>query len=125
MRPVELAPMGSLLGEMMTNKAIAAKMGADANEDECRRCRVVKERMSRIEKACPCGANHDAQDSNKKMVVRSKFLEATTQWMPSAAAHLGVPVDSVPSEYNSQGRQPGGGWPRTEAARNLYHQAHQ
>ena len=71
--------MVSLPREGMTNKAIASNLGADANKVNCRRCRVVKERMSSIEKECPCGTSRSTKDSNKRIDVRSKVLEATAQ----------------------------------------------
>ena len=71
----------------MTNKAIAAELGTDANKVGRWRSRVAKEGMSSIEKERPRGANHGGKDSNKQAELRSQVLEATTQTIPSDATH--------------------------------------
>ena len=71
----------------MTNKAIAAELGTDANKVGRWRSRVAKEGMSSIENERPRGANHGGKDSDKQAELRSKVLEATTQSIPSDATH--------------------------------------
>ena len=71
----------------MTNKAIAAELGTDANKVGRWRSRVAKEGMSSIEKERPRGANHGGKDSNKQAQLRSQVLEAMTQTIPSDATH--------------------------------------
>ena len=78
----ERARIALMASEGMTNKAIAAVLGTDANKVGCWRSRVAKEGMSSIEKERPRGANHGGKDSNKQAELRSQVLEATTQSVP-------------------------------------------
>ena len=71
----------------MTNKAIAAELGTEANKVGRWRSRVAKEGVGSIEKERPRGANHGGKDSNKQAQLRSQVLEATTQTIPSDATH--------------------------------------
>lgn len=73
--------------EGMTNKAIAAELGMDANKVSRWRSRAAKEGVLSIEKERPRGANHGGKDSNKQALLRSQVLEATTQTTPSDATH--------------------------------------
>ena len=61
--------------EGMTNKAIAAELGTDANKVGRWRSRVAKEGMSSIEKERPRGANHGGKNSDKQAELRSKVLD--------------------------------------------------
>ena len=76
-----------MASEGMTNKAIAAELGTDANKVGRWRSRVAKEGMASIEKERPRGANHGGKDSNEQAELRSQVLEATTQTIPSDATH--------------------------------------
>ena len=71
----------------MTNKAIAAQLGVDANKVGRWRSRVAKEGMSSIEKERPRGANHGGKNSKKQAELRSRVIEATTQTTPTDATH--------------------------------------
>ena len=83
----ERARIVLMASEGMTNKAIAAELGTDANKVGRWRSRVAKEGMSSIEKERPRGANHGGKDSDKQAELRSQVLEATTQTIPVDATH--------------------------------------
>ena len=76
-----------MAAEGMTNKAIAAQLGVDANKVGRWRSRVANEGVSSIEKERPRGGNHGGKDSNKQAELRSKVIEATTQTTPDDATH--------------------------------------
>ena len=101
--------------EGMTNKAIAAELGTDANKVGRWRSRVAKEGMSSIEKERPRGANHGGKDSNRQAELRSEVLEATTQTIPidathwscrSMARHLGTTHSFVNRVWRAHGLKP-------------------
>lgn len=71
----------------MTNKAIAAALGTDANKVGRWRTRVAKEGMACIGKERPRGANHGGKDSGRQTALRSRVIKATTQSVPSDATH--------------------------------------
>ena len=83
----ERARMVLMAAQGMTNKAIAAQLGVDANKVGRWRTRVAKEGMSSIEKERPRGANHGGKNSKKQAQLRSKVIEATTQTTPNDATH--------------------------------------
>jgi len=83
----ERARIVLMAAQGMTNKAIAAELGTDANKVGRWRSRVAKEGMSCIEKERPRGANHGGKDSKSQAELRSQVLEATTQAIPKDATH--------------------------------------
>ena len=83
----ERARIVLMASQGMTNKAIAAELGTDANKVGRWRSRVAKEGMSSIEKERPRGANHGGKDSKSQAELRSQVLEATTQTIPIDATH--------------------------------------
>ena len=83
----ERARIVLMAAEGMTNKAIAAELGVDANKVGRWRCRVAKEGVGSIEKERPRGANHGGKNSNEQAELRSKVIEATTQTTPEDATH--------------------------------------
>ena len=83
----ERARIVLMAAEGLTNKAIAVELGTDANKVGRWRSRVATEGMPSIEKKRPRGANHGGKDSNKQAELRSQVLKATTQAIPSDAAH--------------------------------------
>ena len=80
----ERARIVLMANEGMTNKAIAAQLGVDANKVGRWRSRAAEEGMSSIAKERPRGANHGGKNSNQQAELRSKVLEATT---PKDATH--------------------------------------
>ena len=76
-----------MASEGMTNKAIAAELGTNANKVGRWRSRVATEGTSCLEKERPRGANHGGQDSGRQAELRSRVLEATTQTTPRDATH--------------------------------------
>ena len=101
--------------EGMTNKAIAAELGTDANKVGRWRSRVAKEGMPSIEKERPRGANHGGKDSKSQAELRSQVLEATTQTIPidathwscrSMARHLGTTHSFVNRVWRAHGLKP-------------------
>ena len=87
MRLRERAQIVLMAAEGMTNKAIAAELGVDANKVGRWRSRVAKEGAGSIEKERPRGANHGGKNSNEQAELRSKVIEATTQTTPKDATH--------------------------------------
>jgi transposase len=83
----ERARIVLMAAQGMTNKAIAAQLGGDANKVGRWRSRVGKEGMSSIEKERPRGANHGGKNSKKQAELRSRVIEATTQTTPKDATH--------------------------------------
>ena len=83
----ERARIVLMAAQGMTNKAIAAQLGVDANKVGRWRSRVAKEGMSSIEKERPRGANHGGKNSKKQAELRSRVIEATTQTTPTDATH--------------------------------------
>ena len=83
----ERARIVLMASQGMTNKAIAAQLGVDANKVGRWRSRVAKEGMSSIEKERPRGANHGGKNSKKQAELRSRVIEATTQTTPKDATH--------------------------------------
>ena len=83
----ERARIVLMASEGMTNKAIAAELGTDANKVGRWRSRVAREGMSCIEKERRRGANHGGKNSNEQAELRSRVLEATTQSIPTDATH--------------------------------------
>ena len=83
----ERARIVLMASQGMTNKAIAAQLGVDANKVGRWRSRVAKEGMSSIEKERPRGANHGGKNSKKQAELRSRVIEATTQTTPTDATH--------------------------------------
>ena len=83
----ERARIVLMAAQGMTNKAIAAQLGVDANKVGRWRSRVAKEGMSSIEKERPRGANHGGKNSKKQAELRSRVIEATTQTTPKDATH--------------------------------------
>ena len=73
----ERARIVLMAAQGMTNKAIAAQLGVDANKVGRWRSRVAKEGMSSIEKERPRGANHGGKNSKKQAELRSRVIEAT------------------------------------------------
>ena len=87
MRLRERARIVLMAAEGMTNKAIAAELGVDANKVGRWRSRVAKEGVGSIEKERPRGANHGGKNSNEQAELRSQVIEATTQTTPKDATH--------------------------------------
>ncbi len=83
----ERARIVLMAADGMTNKAIAAELGTDANKVGRWRSRVAEEGMSSIGKERPRGANHGGKDTRGQAELRSKVLEATTRTVPSDATH--------------------------------------
>ena len=111
----ERARIVLMAAEGMTNKAIAAELGTDANKVGRWRSRVAREGLSGIEKERPRGANHGGKDSNAQAELRSKILEATTQTTPadathwscrSMARHLGTTHSFVNRVWRAHGLKP-------------------
>ena len=76
-----------MAAEGMTNKAIAAELGVDANKVRRWRCRVAKEGVGSIDKERPRRANHGGKNSTEQAELCSKVIEATTQTTPKDATH--------------------------------------
>ena len=83
----ERARIVLMAAEGMTNKAIAAELGVDANKVGRWRSRVAKEGVGSIEKERPRGANHGGKNSTEQAELRSQVIEATTQTTPKDATH--------------------------------------
>ena len=96
----------------MTNKAIAAQLGVDANKVGRWRSRVAKEGVGSIEKERPRGANHGGKHSDKQAQLRSQVIEATTpndatHWScRSMARHLNTTHSFVHRVWRAHGLKP-------------------
>ena len=111
----ERARIVLLAAQGLTNKAIAAELGIDANKVGRWRARVAAEGVSAIEKERPRGANHGGKDSAAQAVLRSKVIAATMQTTPadathwscrSMARHLGTTHSFVNRVWRAHGLKP-------------------
>ena len=99
----------------MTNKAISAGLGIDANKVGRWRTRYAKEGSPAIEKERPRGANHGGKDTRAQAALRTRVIEATTQTAPEDATHwscrsmarrLGTTHSFVNRVWRSHGLKP-------------------
>ena len=99
----------------MTNKAIAAELGIDANKVGRWRTRVADEGVASIERERPRGANHGGKDSGEQAELRRRVVEATTRTTPddathwscrSLARHLGTSHSFVNRVWRAHGLKP-------------------
>ena len=108
----ERARIVLMAAQGMTNKAIAAQLGVDANKVGRWRSRVAKEGVGSIEKERPRGANHGGKHSDKQAQLRSQVIEATTpndatHWScRSMARHLNTTHSFVHRVWRAHGLKP-------------------
>ena len=91
----------------MTNKAIAAGLGIDANKVGRWRTRYAKEGSPAIEKERPRGANHGGKDTRAQAALRTRVIEATTQTAPEDATHWSCRSMARHLEHDAQLRESG------------------
>ena len=101
--------------EGMTNKEIAAELGAEANKVGRWRRRYADEGLSGIEKERARGGNQGGRSDAERAALRSRIVEATTTRLPkdatqwscrSMARETGASRDFVSRTWRARGLKP-------------------